>query len=1040
MFLINYLKESYRTRNIVPLITITFSGFVLLVLFLSFNYGYYLNQLDTVISENEVESRKMRLNSELMELARSRTRLTSQIIDTEDPFDQDELNQQLDIYASRFALLRTRLLEIELNAEEKAILDKQPKIVAVILPAQRQAVELAMSDNKENIKKAQELLYDIVIPGQGEMVDSFAKLIELEQVRISELSESSHKSLHVMKQRSYLIIGGILTAIILLSIIVVFRVHKIQADLLNSHKNLEKIVNKRTGELRNAQSMLQNVLNTIPVRVFWKDPDGIFLGSNSLFAQDAGCDSPGELIGKNDNDMPWADLAEQYQSDDQAVMKTGKAKLNFNEPQIDAQGNTTWLETSKAPILNDQGLCVGVLGTYHDITDRKIAEEDLKEAIAAAEAASIEKSQFLATMSHEIRTPMNGVLGMAEILSNTQLNQNQQEYVHTILNSGELLLTILNDILDFSKLEAGKVKLEHIPFDLEWLSHDVMQILLPQINKKDIEFIFDYPLDIPRFFVGDPARLRQILFNLVGNAIKFTEHGYIHLSVRCTAGKNNNTILNINIEDTGIGISDDQAANLFNSFTQADSSTTRKYGGTGLGLAISEELTELMNGEISVDSEKGKGSTFTVQVELPGTTSPTDTQTIDLTGTNVLLLESNPLNSKVLEDMLAYLGASFEIAKNTNEVFSLLKSAADDNQPFNIAIVDEKQLGEQYIDLGQIAGYGSGTDKLPLIVTSSSTQHGDIKKYEQAGYSAFLTKPVRSDIIKSTITTLLDPAYQKTEIITHHNLPGKEHDKSASHRFEGKILLVEDTEVNQKVAIGMLNKLGLAVDLAEDGEQALNFWRRNDYDLIFMDCRMPTMDGYEATRIIRLEEQKNNRIPIIALTANVTEEDQNKCHSVGMDEVLTKPFKESDLVSSLSKWLTQTPTPVTDTPELTDINNVNTAESCIDISVFNNIKGILKDNFAALITAFYTGVDECISGIENWTDGDTKEELIRFPHSIKSSSANVGAMNLSKIAAECESLFRQDQQEEAMNVFTDLKQEYIRVINELESMGYEYNN
>lgn len=1042
MFQIQLNKKSHSTHNIVPLVTTVFIGFVLLFIFISYNYSIYLNQLDTVISKGSLESQKMRLSSELMELARSRTRLTSQIIDTEDPFEQDEINMQLDIYASRFSVRRKQLAQLELTPEEQAILKQQAAIVPTILPAQRRAVELAMTNSLSDEKEAEQLLYKTVLPGQGEMVDLFSQLIVIEQDRINELSLTSRASIEATKQRSYLLIGIALGILIMLSSMVIIRIRKIQNALIDSHKNLEITVQHRTVELHSAQAMLQTVLNTIPVRVYWKDLDGIYLGANSLFAQDAGYDSPEQVIGKTDSDMPWANQTDKNKADDLSLIESGKPRINYNEFQQDSNGNTIWFESSKVPLLDNKNLCIGLLGTYHDITARKVAEDQLKDAIKAAEAANVQKNQFLATMSHEIRTPMNGVLGMAQLLSAMQLNKKQQEYVQAILNSGELLLTIINDILDYSKLGAEKVNLENISFNLELLSHDVLQLLLPTGKKKNIELIFDYPLDLPRFFNGDPARLRQILFNLIGNAIKFTEKGYVRLFVRCKQLNQKQANISINIEDTGIGITTEQKNKLFNSFTQADSSTTRKYGGTGLGLAICKQLVSLMQGNISITSEQGKGSIFTIELCLSLSPSPTESAKKDLSGVRILLLEENPVNRTLFSNMLHHLGAILKIISEPEGVLPELQKAMTQEKPYQMVLLDNDTSKESCINLAQSIQSDANLNNPHLIALSSLSQHGDARVFEQAGFTGYLSKPIRGDILQAVLERVMGVSNKDSGIITRHQVIEEEYSQENIERFNNPILLVEDTLVNQQVANAMLTKLGFTVDLAENGAQALKLWRHNKYDLIFMDCRMPVMDGYEATKIIRSEEQNNTHIPIIALTANATKQDQHECYSTGMDEVVIKPFKPDDIIKAVLKWLD----PIkeqnfVESEQLSDAEEANTtynSTGCIDNKIFKQVEQLLGDNFDELISGFYKNVDDIISRIESWKTGDDLNELIRLPHSLKSITANVGAMNLSHLAEQFEHFVSNNQIEQAMADLNTLKLEFETVKETLGNLGYEY--
>lgn len=664
------------------------------------------------------------------------------------------------------------------------------------------------------------------------------------------------------------------------------------------------------------------------------------------------------------------------------------------------------------------------------INDREQIEQQLIMAKEQAEAGTLSKSEFLSTMSHEIRTPMNGVLGMTELLEATELNKEQREYVLTILKSGELLLTILNDILDFSKLEAGKVELETISFDLEHMIHDVLQLLMVRTSDKELELILEYPPECPRQLLGDPARLRQILFNLVGNAIKFTDRGHIRIGIQCDLTEPDVAGITLEVEDTGVGITMEQQENLFQSFTQADSSTTRKYGGTGLGLSISKQLVELMGGEIGIQSVPGKGSTFHFQLKLPLSEAPEPIHKEDLSGVRVLLVDDNAVNRKLFGNMLDYFGTDSEILEEPQAVVHRLLDAFDSGKPFRIAILDYNMPGLDGLNLGRAIRSESKLDDLSLVMLTSSAERGEAKDFSAAGFAAYLTKPVRIDILRAALESVLGQSTSDTQFITRHRVSEDvEHVKNTEQQFKGHVLLVEDNLVNQKVASAMLTKLGLSIDVAEDGLQALDRWRHGQYDLILMDCRMPNMDGYAATRAIRAEEQ-GGRIPIIALTANASQEDKDNCQNAGMDDFVTKPFRNIDLISSLNNWL--------EVVSVADIqhseeepeqaaDDVSNEQSIIDKKTFETLQELMGELFPELIKTFNKGVEGCIESLESWQPGDELEEFIRPPHSLKSSAANIGAMGLSQLAADIEALAKQEQIELAKEKLTDLKQEYKKV-------------
>jgi signal transduction histidine kinase/CheY-like chemotaxis protein len=527
-----------------------------------------------------------------------------------------------------------------------------------------------------------------------------------------------------------------------------------------------------------------------------------------------------------------------------------------------------------------------------------------------AESANEAKSQFLATMTHELRTPMNGVLGMSEMLSATRLNQQQQEYVQIIVDSSESLLTIINDILDFSRLEAGKVGLERIPFNLEQSAYDVMALLAPRCQNKDLQLILDYAPDLPRNFIGDSTRIRQIFFNLIGNAIKFTEKGYIQVSVSIDVDDRQKAEIAIHVEDTGIGIAPEKVEQLFNSFTQADSSTTRKYGGTGLGLTITRELLSLMGGRIEVDSALGKGSVFSLDFELDLAPQIDEIPFPGGVVNHVMLLEPNDIYRDLIIDRLARVDVDTAVVADAQEIESRLRLIEEHGGARQMIIVSQEAILDADNHWRDIRGDGLENPLSWLVLGNGDEESERFRKRSRdlRGHTTFMQKPFTSYQLYYAInasmqqegTTRVEPEFDEDST-----------DFTLSRASRGKILLVEDNLANQKFASLLLSKMGYNADLASDGREAIRQWREQEYDLILMDCLMPNMDGYEATLVIRAEESNRGRIPIIALTANASDKDRERCQLVGMDEVLTKPYRKQELADLLERWLHDEPSFIT---------------------------------------------------------------------------------------------------------------------------------
>lgn len=505
-----------------------------------------------------------------------------------------------------------------------------------------------------------------------------------------------------------------------------------------------------------SEALLKTVVDLLPQRVFWKDREGRFLGANRNFKSDVGA---ADILGKTDQEVPWVG-AQPDRSQDRHVMEHRQPVLNLVS-QLNHSEHTEWRTTSKVPLIDARGDVWGVLSTYQDITSFKVAEAELIKARNAAEDASKAKSEFLATMSHEIRTPMNGVIGFTDLLLQTSLSADQQAMASTIRDSGRALMTIIDDILDFSRIEAGRISVELLRVDARQIARDVLALLHPRAAEKQLELDVQWPSEVSALVLSDAGRLRQVLMNLASNAIKFTDTGRVTIRASDADG-----VLRLEVEDTGIGITSEQLPRLFAKFTQADSSTTRKYGGTGLGLAISKQLVELMGGQIGAHSQPGTGSTFWFTLPFA--------QRSENTSTNQVLI----------------LDARFEPA-----------------------------------------------------------------------------------------------------------------DQRATGTSQPRVLVVEDHAVNRMLATRLLAKLGCEVEFAENGLIACERTSHQDYDLIFMDCQMPEMDGYEATRAIRERERAGNRrTPIIALTANAMSQDRERCLDAGMDDYITKPYSATDFERTLQRW------------------------------------------------------------------------------------------------------------------------------------------
>jgi two-component system, sensor histidine kinase and response regulator len=697
------------------------------------------------------------------------------------------------------------------------------------------------------------------------------------------------------------------------------RIQERDTKLKEAKDDLELRVEARTKELQleiaervraqealsEERQVLRALIDNVPDHMYVKDADCRFIVANAAVARQMGAKSTDELLGKTDFDFYPRELATTFIEDEQKVIRSGRAEINREETGLDSEGNVSQVLTTQVPLRDKNGKVTGLAGIGHDITHLKKIQAEMQRARDVAEGASHAKSDFLANMSHEIRTPLNGIMGMTDLALETELSPEQREYLETVKFSADSLLKVINDILDFSKIEAGKVDLESADFDLRDSVESALKTLAVRADEKGLELLCEVAPEVPEVVRGDATRLRQVVLNLVGNAIKFTNEGEIAVKVQQEAKDGHDLLLHFTVSDTGIGIPEKKQELIFDPFAQADSSTTRKYGGTGLGLTISARLVQMMGGRIWAESEVGRGSRFHFTVRLQVTDrkeikvgSPAPPEM--LRGVRVLVVDDNRTNLRILEGMLKRWEMIPVCVEGGEQALIELASARNEGRAFMLIVTDMHMPKMDGFELVKHIRERPELCTATIMMLTSAGHRGDAERCQKLGVSAYLLKPIRQSELREAIAKVLGAREQEGRIplITRYSL-GDARDRSEVLR----ILVAEDNLVNQRLIVRLLEKRGHRVAVAGNGQEALAAMEKESFDIVLMDVQMPDMDGFEATAAIRSKEKSSGlHQTIVALTAHAMKGDREKCLAGGMDGYLTKPIRPQELDEVLARY------------------------------------------------------------------------------------------------------------------------------------------
>jgi len=969
-------------------------------------------RLERIVNEN---NKKVELASSMRDALRQRIIAMHTIVNAQDSFEKDGELQKFYRYGTHFTTARHELDGMLSSADEKAVLDRIRALATETQPKVEHGLELAMDEHNT---EALRVLHDEAIPAQQRLVVELDDMLALQRTA-SKNAALEAAAAYRKTEWLMLLMGGSLVLIGAAIALFVLRRTK-----------------QQTVAIEREQIKYKTLFTTNSDGIVLLDAQG-FTDCNQAALDMYQIPTVAEFCRQRPIDLGPPTQPDGSDSEIFAAQQIQRAMehghCNFEWLGLKRDGDIFPCDIALHSMLLDGKVVVQAI--MRDITERKRNEDRFKAAYETALEASRVKSQFVANVSHEIRTPMNGIIGMVGLLLDTKLSHAQREYAETVRSSAESLLAIINNILDFSKIEAGKMRMEIVEFTVRDTVEEVAELLAERAQSKGLELVCDIPPAIPAQLLGDPGRIRQILINLIDNAVKFTDHGEIIVRVRLIDLEEVNAQLHLSITDTGIGIAPENQQRLFQAFSQADGSTTRKYGGTGLGLAISKQLAEMMGGDVGVISELGVGSTFwfttRVQKQDAGHAPPQATDIFR--GIRILLAAGNATLRECMTRQLHFWRMLPESAVNPIEALAKLGKAKAQGEPFQLALIDNRLAEDDELALANAIQCDPLLKGTPLILLTDIAQRYSAQDLMLSGITLQITKPLKLARLSNAIASALGLASQAAVPSAVLGL------RLAT--LPVRVLVAEDNAVNQKVVLYMLRKLGIRADVAANGLEAIDALQRLPYDLVLMDCQMPEMDGFEASIEIRHHEIMNaraHRTPILAMSANMRTEDRERAMSGGMDDYLVKPLKIEDLEAALRRWV----------PGFTERYSAAQEEVTLEIQRatssgnppvdMQKVKNMFRHDEAAqqeLLTLYLSSTQSLIEQLTTACAARDHLQASARAHEIKGASAYIGAHEIREIARNLEHAANTHDWEKAREYIDELEPAFIRAwafVNEID--------